>query len=105
MFFNRFENNTICMWRLKDLNYKMNIKIFFMKSYITNIKNQYDANPEKIVARILLLKIPTPIAIIAAKIFGLSSKCINPLLQSIKKDPLALACTGSNPYLAPKLGQ
>ena len=43
-----------------------------------NIKNQYEASPEKIVPIMLLVKIPTIIAITAAKIFGLSSNCIDP---------------------------
>jgi|TARA_B100001093_G_scaffold429814_1_gene425225 hypothetical protein len=42
---------------------------------------QYEANPEKIVAIIFLLKIPTPIAIIAAKILGFSSNWIDPKLS------------------------
>ena len=42
---------------------------------------QYDAKPAKIVAKMLLLKIPTNIAIIAAKILGLSSSCIVPKLS------------------------
>ena len=44
------------------------------------IKNQYVAKPEKIVAKILLLNIPTTTAIIDAKIFGLSSIWIIPVL-------------------------
>ena len=42
---------------------------------------QYDAKPAKIVVKMLLLKIPTNIAIIAAKILGLSSSCIVPKLS------------------------
>ena len=42
---------------------------------------QYEAKPAKIVAKMLLLKIPTNIAIIAAKILGLSSSCIVPKLS------------------------
>tara|TARA_S200000501_G_C20821320_1_gene742945 strand:+ start:103 stop:384 length:282 start_codon:yes stop_codon:yes gene_type:complete len=47
--------------------------------YTTNIKNQYEAKPENIVAIILLEKIPITIAIIAANIFGLSSISNKPL--------------------------
>ena len=36
------------------------------------IMAQYEAKPENIVAKIFLLKIPTPIAIIVAKILGFS---------------------------------
>jgi hypothetical protein len=42
---------------------------------------QYEAKPAKIVAIIFLVKIPTHIAIIAAKILGLSSIRIDPLLS------------------------
>ena len=44
------------------------------------INNQYAAKPEKIVAKIFLLNIPTMMAIIDAKIFGLSSIWIDPEL-------------------------
>ena len=42
---------------------------------------QYEAKPAKIVAKMLLLKIPTNIAIIAAKILGLSSISMEPMLS------------------------
>ena len=45
------------------------------------IKNQYTAKPVIIVAKILLLNIPTITAIIEAKILGLFSKCTNPELS------------------------
>ena len=57
------------------------MKIFYIKLYTTNIKNQYEANPENIVAIIFLLKIPIIIAIAAAKIFGLSSNWNDPTLS------------------------
>ena len=43
--------------------------------------NQYAANPENIVAIMLLVKIPTAVAIIAAIIFGLSSNINDPELS------------------------
>ena len=43
--------------------------------------NQYAANPENIVAIMLLVKIPTVVAIIAAIIFGLSSNINDPELS------------------------
>ena len=46
-----------------------------------NIMNQYAANPENIVAIMLLEKIPTAVAIIAAIIFGLSSIINDPVLS------------------------
>ena len=46
-----------------------------------NIKNQYAANPEKIVAKIFLLINPTKTAIKAARIFGLFSRWNNPELS------------------------
>jgi len=46
-----------------------------------NIMNQYAANPENIVAIMLLEKIPTAVAIIAAIIFGLFSNINNPELS------------------------
>ena len=42
------------------------------------IINQYEAKPKNIVAKIFLLPTPTHIAIIAAKILGLSSNCNEP---------------------------
>ena len=42
---------------------------------------QYEAKPENIVAKIFLLKIPTPIAIIVAKILGFSWSWIIPELS------------------------
>ena len=42
---------------------------------------QYENKPENIVAKIFLLKIPTIIAMIAAKIFGLFSICNSPELS------------------------
>ena len=50
-----------------------------------NIKNQYVAKPEKIVARIFLLKIPIITATIEAYIFGLFSISIIPFVS--KKIP------------------
>ena len=42
------------------------------------IKNQYTVKPVTIVAIMFLLKVPTIIAIIEAKILGLFSNCKNP---------------------------
>jgi len=42
---------------------------------------QYEAKPENIVAKIFLLKIPTAVAIIAAKILGLSVNSNEPVLS------------------------
>ena len=42
---------------------------------------QYENKPENIVAKIFLLKIPIIIAIIEAKILGLSSSCTDPKLS------------------------
>ena len=42
---------------------------------------QYEAKPENIVAKIFLLKIPTEVAIIAAKILGLSVNSNEPVLS------------------------
>ena len=39
---------------------------------------QYENKPENIVAKTFLLKIPIIIAIIEARILGLSSSCIDP---------------------------
>ena len=46
-----------------------------------NIMNQYAANPENIVPKMLLERIPTTVAIIAAIIFGLSSIINDPVLS------------------------
>tara|TARA_B100001059_G_scaffold203937_1_gene212926 strand:- start:488 stop:775 length:288 start_codon:yes stop_codon:yes gene_type:complete len=43
------------------------------------IINQYDIRPNKIVARMFLETIPVTIAITAAKIFGLSVNCKEPV--------------------------
>ena len=45
------------------------------------IMAQYEAKPENIVAKIFLLKIPTEVAIIAAKILGLSVNSNEPVLS------------------------
>ena len=60
--------------------YLIDTEIVNPKSQI-KIRNQYVDKPATIVAKMLLLKIPTNIAIIAAKILGLSSSCIVPKLS------------------------
>ena len=60
--------------------YLIDTVIFNPKSQI-KIRNQYVDKPATIVARILLLNIPTITAIIDAKILGLSSKRNDPELS------------------------
>ena len=52
-----------------------------MREYKIKIIAQYEAKPEKIVANILLLKIPTQVAMIAAKILGISVSSSEPELS------------------------
>ena len=48
---------------------------------LNNLQTENEAKPDIIVASMLLLKIPTIVAIIAAKILGLLSNCIVPALS------------------------
>ena len=63
--------NEICLIDTKIVNPKSQIKI----------RNQYVDNPATIVAKILLLNMPTITAIIDAKILGLSSNRNDPVLS------------------------